>query len=268
MTNAGVPGMLSGKRIIVTGVLTPKSIAYCVAEQALRDGAELILTSFGRAMSLTERSAKRLSSSVSVLELDVTKSENFASLRKEVEARWDRVDGIVHAIGFAPNDALGKEFLATPWTSVATAFHISAYSLAPLVHAFAPMMTNGGSVVSLTFDAAVAWPIYDWMGPAKAALESIGRYIARDLGRKNIRCNTVAAGPLDTVAAKSIPAFNSIKGIWNSQSPLLWDSADAGPVADATVFLLSDRARAITGEVLHVDGGYHAMGAPIHGAES
>ncbi|MGC8460307.1 MAG: enoyl-ACP reductase FabI [Candidatus Dormibacteria bacterium] len=268
MTHAGVPGMLTGKRIIVTGVLTPKSIAYCVAEQALREGAELILTSFGRAMSLTERSAKRLSASVSVFELDVTKSEDFATLGKEVAEKWDRVDGIVHAIGFAPNDALGKEFLATSWTSVATAFHISAYSLAPLVHTFEPLMTQGGSVVSLTFDASVAWPIYDWMGPAKAALESISRYVARDLGHKNIRCNTIAAGPLDTVAAKSIPAFNSIKEIWNSQSPLKWDTSDASPVADATIFLLSDRARSITGEVLHVDGGYHAMGAPIHGAES
>lgn len=258
-------GILAGKRLLITGVLTPKSIAYSIAEAAMAAGAEVVLTSFGRAMSLTERSARRLSgsSAPAVLEMDVTNPEQIAAVAASVGERWGGLDGVVHAIGFAPEDALGGNFMRTPWESVATAFRVSSYSMKALAEAFAPLMPeDGGALVTLTFDATVAWPLYDWMGPAKAALEAVVRYLARDLGPRRIRVNTVAAGPLDTMAAKSIPGFDGMKRWWSDQAPLGWDPADSGPVADTTVFLLSDLARAITGEVLHVDGGYHSQGAP------
>ncbi len=256
--------MLAGKRVLVTGVLTPKSIAFAIAEAAQHAGAEIVLTSFGRAMSLTERSARRLDPAPDVLELDVTSVEQTEAVAAELQRRWGGVDAAVHAVGFAPDDALGGRFLGTPWESVATAMHVSAFSLKTLACALAPLMPpeQGGALVTLTFDAAQAWPLYDWMGPTKAALESIVRYLARDLGPRRVRVNAVAAGPLETVAAKSIPGFSALKTSWSRQAPLGWDPADADPVADAVVFLLSDMARAITGEVLHVDGGFFSQGAP------
>jgi meromycolic acid enoyl-[acyl-carrier-protein] reductase len=258
------PPLLAGKRVLVTGVLTPRSIAFAIAEAAQRAGAQIVLTSFGRAMSLTERSARRLDPAPDVLELDVTDVAQTAQLAEELRRRWGGVDAVVHAVGFAPEDALGGRFLSTPWESVATAMHVSAFSLKTLAATLAPLMPegSGGSVVTLTFDAAQAWPLYDWMGPTKAALESIVRYLARDLGPRRVRVNAVAAGPLETVAAKSIPGFNGLKESWTRQAPLGWDPGDADPVADAVVFLLSDMARAITGEVLHVDGGFFSQGAP------
>jgi enoyl ACP reductase len=257
-------GLLSGKRVLVTGVLTPKSIAFAIAAACQNAGAQVVLSSFGRAMSLTRRSAQRLSPSPDVIEIDVTDTSMVAAAAEEVRSRWGGIDGVVHAIGFAPEDCLGGGFLDAPWKSVATAFEVSSYSLRTLTAAFVPLMPEtGGSVVALTFDARLAWPLYDWMGPAKAALESIARYLARDLGRQGIRVNTLAAGPLETIAAKSIPGFEMLKSSWQLQAPLGWDSADASPVADAAVFLLSDMSRAITGEMLHVDGGYHSQGAPL-----
>jgi len=257
-------GLLSGKRVLVTGVLTPKSIAYAIANACQERGAGVMLTSFGRAMSLTQRSAKRLQPSPAVLELDVTDVAQARAVAHEVRSRWGGLDAVVHAVGFAPEDCLGGAFLEAPWSSVARAFEISSYSLRTLAAEFVPLMpTTGGAVVALTFDARVAWPLYDWMGPAKAALESIVRYLARDLGSRGVRVNALAAGPLETVAAKSIPGFAVLKDAWRLQAPLGWDSGDAGPVADACVFLLSDLARGVTGEMLHVDGGYHSQGAPL-----
>jgi len=258
------PRLLAGRRVLVTGVLTPKSIAFAIAEAAQRAGAEIVLTSFGRAMSLTERSARRLDPVPDVLELDVTSVEQTQAVADALQQRWGGVDGVVHAVGYAPEDALGGRFLETPWESVATAMQVSAFSLKTLARATAPLMSaeRGGALVTLTFDAAQAWPIYDWMGPSKAALESIVRYLARDLGPRRVRVNAVAAGPLETVAAKSIPGFDGLKRSWALQAPLGWDPADADPVADAVVFLLSDMARAVTGEVLHVDGGFFSQGAP------
>lgn len=257
-------GILAGRRILVTGVLTPKSIAYSIGQACQDHGAEVVLTSFGRAMSLTERSAKRMTPSPDVLEMDVTDVAQVHAAAAAVRERWGRLDGVVHAIGFAPEDCLGGHFLETPWESVATAMHVSAFSLKTLAAEFVPLMPpTGGAVVSLTFDATLAWPLYDWMGPAKAALEAVGRYLARDLGRGHVRVNTLSAGPLETMAAKSIPGFSTLKDAWSGQAPLGWDAADAGPVADAAVFLLSDMARGISGEVIHVDGGYHSQGAPL-----
>ena len=257
--------ILAGKRVLVTGVLTPRSIAFSIAEAAQRAGAQIVLTSFGRAMSLTERSARRLDPIPDVLELDVTDVAQTEQVAATLRQRWGGVDGVVHAVGFAPEDALGGRFLETPWESVAIAMQVSAFSLKTLARATAPLMPadRGGALVTLTFDAAQAWPIYDWMGPAKAALESIVRYLARDLGAQRVRVNAVAAGPLETVAAKSIPGFAALKQSWSRQAPLGWDPSDADPVADAVVFLLSDMARAITGEVLHVDGGFFSQGAPL-----
>ncbi|HEY6378771.1 MAG TPA: enoyl-ACP reductase FabI [Candidatus Dormibacteraeota bacterium] len=256
-------GLLAGRRLLITGVLTPKSIAFAIAEAAQRAGAELVLTSFGRARSITEKSARRLPDAVDVLELDVTSEADTRAVAAELRKRWGMLDGVLHAVGFAPADALGGRFLSAPWESVATAMHISAYSLKSLAVEMAPLMEErGGAVLTLTFDGSVAWPLYDWMGPTKAALEAITRYLARDLGPRGIRVNALSAGPLETMAAKSIPGFRGLKDYWTEQAPLGWDSNDAGPVADAALFLLSDLSRGISGEVLHVDGGYHALGAP------
>jgi enoyl-[acyl-carrier protein] reductase I len=256
--------LLAGKRILITGVLTPKSIAFAIAQACQARGAEVLLTSFGRAMSLTQRSAKRLDPAPDVLEMDVTNVEQVHAVAESVRERWSSMDGVVHAIGFAPEDCLGGHFLEAPWSSVATAIQVSSFSLKTLAVEFVPLMPQtGGALVALTFDATLAWPLYDWMGPAKAALEAIGRYLARDLGPRQVRVNTVAAGPLETIAAKSIPGFRTLKDAWSSQAPLGWDATDAGPVADTTVFLLSDMARGITGEVIHVDGGYHSQGAAL-----
>ena len=256
--------LLAGKKLLVTGVLTPQSIAFAVARAASEEGAELVLTGFGRGRSLTERSARRLEGSPPVLEMDATDSAQVAAVASDLDERWGRLDGILHAIAFAPEDALGGNFLETGWDSVATAMRASAYSLKELVAATLPLLEKGGgSVVSLDFDASVAWPAYDWMGVSKAALESITRYLARDVGRRGVRVNCVAAGPLRTVAAKGIPGFDRFIDTWPRRAPLGWDVTDPSPVADAAVFLFSDRSRAITGEILHVDGGFHAMGADL-----
>jgi enoyl-[acyl-carrier protein] reductase I len=253
--------LLEGKRILITGVLTQQSIAYAAAEVAQEHGAELILTSFGRAMSLTEKVAKRLPSPPDILEMDVNEPEQIVAVREELDRRWGRLDGFLHAIAFAPQDALGGNFLHTPWDSVATAIRTSAYSLKDLAVGMLPLMeADGGAIVSLDFDARVAWPIYDWMGVAKAGLESVTRYLARDLGPKGIRVNTVSAGPMRTMAGKGIPGFDLIAGSWADRAPLGWDTGDPRPVAGAVTFLLSDLSAGITGELIHVDGGFHAMG--------
>jgi meromycolic acid enoyl-[acyl-carrier protein] reductase len=260
--------MLTGKRLLLTGVLTQGSIAYSVAERALDAGAEVVLTSFGRARRLTERTARRLPQAVDVLELDVNRPEDLEAVRAELESRWGALDGALHAIANAPPDALGGDFLATPAESAEAAFRTSAFSLKALAAELAPLMRAGGSVVALDFDASVAWPAYDWMGVAKAALESISRYLARDLGRVGVRVNLVSAGPVRTLAAGGIPSFDSLAGEWRRGAPLGWDVDDPSSVADAVLFLLSDLARGITGEIIHVDGGFHAMGAPLDAAET
>jgi len=256
--------LLQGKKLLITGVLTPQSIAYGIAERALEQGAELILTGFGRARSLTERSAKRLKAGTEVLELDVTNPEHFTALTATLREKWGRVDGALHAVAYAPEDALGGNFLNTPWASVQTAMHVSVFSLKELAVAVAPLMTSGGSIVALDFDnSTTAWPIYDWMGVCKAALESTVRYLARDLGPRGIRVNSLAAGPLSTIAAKGIPGFKALERGWNAQSPLGWDSRNSHDhVSKTACALLSDWMSSTTGELVHVDGGYHAIGAP------
>jgi enoyl-[acyl-carrier protein] reductase I len=254
--------LLAGKRLLITGVITKDSIAFHAAEHAQREGATVLLTSFGRARRLTERAASRLHEPVDVLELDVNRDEDLEALTDTLRERWGGVDGALHAIAFAPEDALGGHFMTAPATSAARAFQTSAFSLKALAAALEPLMGAGGSIVGMDFDASVAWPIYDWMGVAKAALESVSRYLARDLGPKGIRVNLVSAGPLGTLAARSIPGFERLAALWEGQAPLGWDIADPAPVADAICFLLSDYGRAITGEIVHVDGGFHAMGAP------
>jgi enoyl ACP reductase len=256
-------GLLEGKKVLVTGVLDRRSIAFSVARLASEQGAELALSSFGKAMNLTARTARRLDPEPPILELDVNKPEDIEAVAKDLEERWGELDGVVHAIAFAPEDALGGNFLTTEWPSVATALQTSAYSLKALATGLADLMETGSSVVGLDFDARVAWPAYDWMGVAKAALESTSRYLARDLGTRGIRVNLVSAGPVRTLAAKGIEGFEGIEGEWNRQAPLGWDTADPEPVGRAVVSLLSDWWPATTGELIHVDGGYHAMGAPI-----
>ena len=254
-------GLLKGKRILVTGVLMDSSIAFHVARLAQQEGAEVVLTSFGRTMKITQTIAKRLPSTPPVIELDVSDAEHFETLAERVREHVDGLDGVLHSIGFAPESALGGKFLTTPWEDVATALQISAYSLKPLAVACQPLMPDGGAVVGLTFDATVAWPKYDWMGVAKAAFESTARYLARDLGPQEIRVNLVAAGPLKTTAAKSIPGFEEFDGVWSARAPLAWDISDFEPAAKACVALMSDWFPRTTGEIVHVDGGVHAMGA-------
>jgi meromycolic acid enoyl-[acyl-carrier-protein] reductase len=255
--------LLQGKKILITGVLTPQSLAFNVAEQAQKDGAEILLTGFGRSLSLTQRSSKRLNPAPDVLELDVTRTEDFARLTQTLKERWGVVHGALHAVAFAPEDALGGNFLKTPWESVATAMRISVFSLKELAAACLPLMTEGGGIVALDFDNRFAWPIYDWMGVCKAGLEATVRYLARDLGPKNIRVNAVAAGPLTTVAARGIPGFGTLERNWSKQAPLNWKSREShASVAKSVVSLLSDYFDQTTGEMIHVDGGYHAIGAP------
>jgi len=254
--------LLAGKKLLVTGVLTRESIAYSAAHALQDQGAEIVLTSFGRAMSLTEKSARRLPNPVDVLEMDANDPSHIQAVADDLSNRWGRLDGFLHAIAFAPQDALGGNFLHTEWESVAVAIQTSAFSLKAIAAGLLPLMKDdGGAIVSLDFDARVAWPIYDWMGVAKASLESITRYLARDLGPHGIRVNTVSAGPLRTIAGKGIPGFQSLADGWDARAPLGWDTTDAAPVADAIAFLLSDLARGITGEMVHVDGGYHAIGS-------
>jgi len=253
--------MLEGKRILVTGVITRRSIAFSVAEQAQRAGAEVLLTGFGRGRRMTERAAEKLPDPPDVLELDVNKPEDFEALTKELDSRWGGVDGALHAIAFAPEDALGGNFLGAPASSAKAAFETSAYSFKALAASLHPLMDGGGGLVGLDFDASVAWPAYDWMGVSKAALEAVARYLARYLGPDGVRVNLVSAGPLDTPAAGGIPGFEELAGAWQQQAPLGWDVGEPKPVADVVCFLLSDLARAVTGEILHVDGGFHAIGA-------
>jgi enoyl-[acyl-carrier protein] reductase I len=254
--------ILAGKRLLITGVITKDSIAFHVAEHAQREGARVMLTSFGRVRRMTERAAARLPEPVEVLELDVNRDADLAGLTESLRERWGGVDGALHAIAFAPEDAIGGNFMDAPAESAMQAFQTSAFSLKALAASLAPLMEGGGSVVGLDFDASVAWPIYDWMGVAKGALESVCRYLARDLGPAGIRVNLVAAGPLGTVAARGIPGFERLAGLWPKQAPLGWDIDDPAPVAEAICLLLSDYARGITGEIVHVDGGFHAVGAP------
>lgn len=255
--------ILAGKKILVTGVVNRHSIAFAIAERAQAQGAEVLLTSFGRVKRMTERSAARLDPVPDVLELDVNSDADLAALRDTLKERWGTVDGAVHAIAFAPGDAIGGDFMATPRESAKVAFETSAYSYKALAECVAPLMGEaGGAVVGLDFDATVAWPSYDWMGVAKAALESVNRYLARDLGPQGVRANLVSAGPVHTAAASGISGFSDLEALWGDIAPLGWDPHDATQVADAALFLLSDMSRATTGEILHVDGGAHAVGAP------
>jgi enoyl ACP reductase len=250
--------LLQGKKVLITGVLKDSSIAFHVAKLAQQEGAEVVLTSFGRAMKITQAIAKRLPSTPEIVELDVTNQEHLDSLAERLGEHVDHLDGVLHSIGYAPPGAF--DFLGASWEDVSTALQTSAYSLKALAMATLPLMPQGGSLVGLTFDAQYAWPIYDWMGVAKAAFESTSRYCARDLGPKGVRVNLVAAGPIRTTAANSVPGFGTFEDSWDAKAPLGWDVNDAVPAAKACVALLSDWFPATTAEIIHVDGGFHAMG--------
>lgn len=265
-------GILDGKRLLITGVLTNTSIAYGVAQKALDEGADIVLTGAGRGLSLTQRSARKLRrpgmgpdepNGIEVHELDVTVPEHMDALVATLTAKWGALDGALHAIGFAPASCLGDNLAGAPWEDVSTAIHVSTYSLKVMAHGLLPLFqaAGGGSLVGLDFDATIAWPVYNWMGVAKAALESLNRYLARDLGKHNVRCNLIAAGPLKTIAAKSIPGFEQVENAWATRAPLGWDVEDSDCVARATVALLSDFFPMTTGSMVYVDGGVHAVGA-------
>jgi len=258
--------LLEGKRLLITGVLTEKSIAYAVADRAAAEGAEIVLTGFGRGLRITERMARRLPGEPDVLELDVNDPAQIEAVAADLDGRWGSLDGVLHAIAFVPPDALGGNFLTAPSESAVEAFRTSAFSLKALAAGLLPLLEKAqGAVVGLDFDASRAWPSYDWAGVSKAALESVNRYLARDLGPRGVRCNLVAAGPLNTMAAKSIDGFEDLAGIWEHTAPLGWDLDDPTAVADACLFLLSPLSRAITGAIIHADGGVHAVGAAAPG---
>ncbi len=254
-------GLLDDKKLLITGVLTADSLAFGVAEKAQEEGAEIVLTSFGRAMRLTERTARKLPVAADVLELDISDAAHRDALQAELKERWGRVDGALHAIGFAPEACLGDDFFGATWEDVSTAVEISAYSLRSLADIVSPLMTEGGSLLGLTFDATQAWPAYNWMGVAKAAMESLNRYLARELGPQGIRSNLIAAGPMKTIAAKSIPGFAQFEDEWTKRAPLGWDVTDSSGVSKACVALLSDLFDQVTGQIIHVDGGYSIVGA-------
>lgn len=254
-------GLLDGKRIVITGVLTDSSLAYGIAKLAQEQGAELVITGAGRGMRLTSRTARKLPVEPEVIEFDVSDPSHAAALRDRLESKWGRVDGALHAIGFAPEACLGEDLMGATWDDVKVAVEISAFSLKLLAEAVAPLMTDGGSIVGLDFDASVAWPAYNWMGVAKAALESTSRYLARELGPAGVRCNLIAAGPIKTVAARSIPGFQKFEDAWDDRAPLGWDVKDSSAVAKSTVALLSDWFPSTTGSIIHVDGGFHSVGA-------
>jgi enoyl-[acyl-carrier protein] reductase I len=253
--------LLEGKRLLITGILTDDSIAWHSARIAQEQGAEVVCTGFGRGLRLTERAVQRLPRPADVLEMDINDEAHVQRVADDLAARWGRVDGALHAIAFAPGDALGGNFLRTPASSAAAAFTTSAFSFKTLAAALLPLMGNGGALVTLDFDNSQAWPAYDWMGVAKMALQSITRYLARDLGEHGIRVNAVSAGPLGTVAAKSIPGFEIFDETWNQRAPLHWDVGNPDPVARMVCLLLSDWTPMTTGEIVHVDGGFHAIAA-------
>jgi enoyl ACP reductase len=254
-------GLLDGKRLLITGVLSDSSLAFGVAELAQREGAEIVLTGVGTAMKNTLRAARKLPTEPEVLELDVTNPDHIVAVREHLASTWGRVDGALHSIGFAPPICLGGTFMEAGWDDVGVAINVSAYSYKSLADVVVPLMTDGGALLGLDFDATVAWPAYDWMGVAKAALESTSRYLARELGPKGIRVNLVAAGPIKTIAARSIPGFSRFEDVWDERAPLGWNVKDSSAVARSCVALLSDWFPATTGEIVHVDGGYHAVGA-------
>jgi len=253
--------LLEGKSLLITGVLSDVSLAFGVAKLAQEEGAQIVLTSPGGAMKHAKRAAAKLPTEPEVLELDVTDPEHLVAVREALADRFGTIHGALHAIGFAPPVCLGGTFLEAQWEDVGTAVNVSAYSLKALSDVVTPLMTDGGSIVGLDFDAQVSWPAYDWMGVAKAALESTSRYLARYLGPQGIRVNLVAAGPIKTIAARSIPGFSRFEDVWDDRAPLGWDVKDSSAVAKSCVALLSDWFPATTGEIIHVDGGYHAMGA-------
>ncbi|SDK00546.1 Enoyl-[acyl-carrier-protein] reductase [NADH] [Actinopolyspora mzabensis] len=253
-------GLLEGKRILITGVITDSSIAFHTAKVAQEQGAQVVLTGFGR-LKLVERIAGRLPHKAPVIELDVTNEEQLAGLADSVAEYVDGLDGVVHSIGYAPESCLGADFMAAPWEDVSNALQISAYSLNSLTRACLPLLGEGSSVVGMDFDARVAWPAYDWMGVAKAALESTSRYLARELGPRGVRVNLVSAGPVRTMAAKSIPGFQQLEDTWGERAPLGWDVEDPEPVGRTVCTVLSDWLPKTTGSMIMTDGGFHALGA-------
>ncbi len=256
-------GILEEKRIFITGVLNTSSIAYAAAEVAISEGAQVVLSGFGRGLSITQRAAKKLSSEVKVVELDVSNQEHLDSLPKTL-LPWTHVDGVLHSIGYAPSSCLGGDIFQAPFEDVAVAFQISTFSLKSLVQALLPLLKvapKGSSVVGLDFDAQVAWPGYNWMGVAKAGLESLTRYLARDCGHHGVRVNLISAGPIRTIAAKRVESFSTFEDDWAQKAPLGWNTKDARGVGTSIAALLSEFFPQTTGEIIHVDGGYHALGA-------
>ena len=254
-------GLLAGKRILVTGVLTDRSLAYHAAAKMQELGAEVLLTSFGRAKRITERAAQMLPKATDVLELDVTKQSDYDALVEELGARWDSVDGLLHSVAFAPAQLFKDPFLHANLDDVEAAMRISSYSLQQLSATLLPLMVrsqSGASIVALTVEDRVRVHPYAWMSVAKSVLNSIARQLAVHLADHNVRVNLIAAGPVRTNAGSVIPEFSEMEDTYK-RAPLGWDTRDHTAIAGPAAFLMSDLSRNMTGDILKVDGGMHIL---------
>jgi enoyl-[acyl-carrier protein] reductase I len=254
-------GLLKGKRGLIMGVANDKSIAWACAQACAAEGAALKFNYVGDA--LEKRVGKLLAEHMphaAMYPCDVTDDGAIEAFFDSVQQEWDSIDFLVHSIAYADREDLKDQYITTPRKNFAMALDISAYSLVALARGAAPLMKNGGSIVTMTYyGSEKVMPRYNVMGVAKAALEASTRYLAYDLGPAGIRVNAISAGPLKTLSSSAISGMRKLYTRFEEVAPLR-RGLDAGEVGKTTAYLVSDLASAVTGEVLHVDCGYHAMG--------
>ena len=253
-------GLMRGKRGVILGVANNRSIAYGIAKSCRDQGAELAFTWQGDALKKrVEPLAKELGA-ITLGHCDVTDAASIDAVFAEVKKQWGKIDFVVHAIAFADKDQLDGRYLETTQENFTNSMLISCYSLTAITQRAEHLMTDGGSILTLSYYGAEKWmPHYNVMGGAKAALEASVRYLAADLGEKNIRVNAISAGPIKTLAASGIGDFRYILK-WNEANAPLRRNVTQEEVGDSAMYLLSDLSRGVTGEVHHVDSGYHVTG--------
>lgn len=252
--------MLSGKKILLTGVRNKRSVSFAILKDLLEKEADVILTS--PETDRTKRAADRLGDSPPVFELNVEEDETIEEVKEVVESRWQgRMDGLVHSIAYADRACISDDFSEASQDQILEGFCISSLSLWKLAKNFAPYLEGGGSVVSLSFDTSRIAPSYGWMNLFKDSLEYINKIAAYQLGKRDIRANCISAGPMMTSSARAISGFRDMARKMEEAAPLEWDSGDATRfVAPLCSWLLSDEAQKVTGETLHVDSGANIIG--------